>query len=74
MICMHVYVCAGFALAIAIVAKCEDIIILGQEILIWRKLFAKMVAKEKLAYGSVCACNSMYNLCSRGKRKAVGMS
>ena len=32
---------AGFALPIAIVAKCEEIINLAQKILIWRQLLAK---------------------------------
>ena len=31
----------GFALPIAIVAKCEEIINLAQKILIWRQLLAK---------------------------------
>ena len=36
----HFYI-AGFALPIAIVAKCEEIINLAQKILIWRQLLAK---------------------------------
>ena len=38
---------AGFALPIAIVAKCEEIINLAQKILIWRQLLAKEKSQVK---------------------------
>ena len=37
---------SGFALVMAIVAKCEKIINLAQKILIWRQLLAKKIAGE----------------------------
>ena len=37
----------GFALPIAIVAKCEEIINLAQKILIWRQLLAKEKSQAK---------------------------
>ena len=38
---------AGFALPIAIVAKCEEIINLAQKILIWRQILAKEKSQVK---------------------------
>ena len=39
---------SGFALPIAIVAKCEEIINLAQKILIWRQLLAKEKSQVKI--------------------------
>ena len=39
---------AGFALPIAIVAKCEEIINLAQKIVIWRQLLAKEKSLAKI--------------------------
>ena len=41
----------GFALPIAIVAKCEEIINLAQKILIWRQLLAKEKSQVKFLSG-----------------------
>ena len=38
----------GFALPIAIVAKCEEIINLAQKIVIWRQLLAKEKSLAKI--------------------------
>ena len=39
---------AGFALPIAIVAKCEEIINLAQKIVIWRQLLVKEKSVAKI--------------------------
>ena len=39
---------SGFALPIAIVAKCEEIINLAQKIVIWRQLLAKEKSLAKI--------------------------